>query len=112
MSFQEGNKNGKQFSSEYQPSKNGRPKKLPAIDELLSDALGEEKEGFTAAQRILKALILKAEKGDVRAAELLLDRGYGKAKQFISAEVNENKKPSWFDNLPVITTTNGVQSES
>lgn len=112
MPFQEGNSNGKQFSSEYQPEKNGRPKKLPAIDELLADVLGEEKDGLTAAKEILQALITKAKKGDVRAAELLLDRGYGKAKQFITADINETKKPSWFDNLPVITTTNGAEKES
>jgi len=35
----------------------------------------------TAAEAILKALRLKAAKGDVRAAEVLLDRAYGKAKQ-------------------------------
>lgn len=48
----------------------------------------------------------------MRAAELLLDRGYGKAKQYITADINENKKPSWFDNLPAITTTNGAEKES
>ena len=60
---------------------NGRPKKLPHLDELLSSILGEEKDGITAAEAILKALRAKAAKGDIRAAEVLLDRAYGKSKQ-------------------------------
>lgn len=62
-------------------NKNGRPPKLPDIDVLLADVLGEEKDGKTAAQAILMALRAKAAKGDVRAAEVLLDRGWGKVKQ-------------------------------
>lgn len=60
---------------------NGRPRKLPALDKLMADVLGEEKDGITAGEAILKALRAKATKGDVRAAELLLDRAYGKPKQ-------------------------------
>lgn len=60
---------------------NGRPKKLPELDKLLADVLGEEKDGITAGEAILKALRAKAAKGDVRAAEVLLDRAYGKPKQ-------------------------------
>lgn len=58
----------------------GRPK-LPDLTELMSDILGEEKDGKTAAQAILAALRAKAAKGDIRAAELLLNRGYGLPKQ-------------------------------
>jgi hypothetical protein len=60
---------------------NGRPRKLPELDKLLADVLGEEKDGITAGEAILKAIRAKAAKGDVRAAELLLDRAYGKPKQ-------------------------------
>ena len=60
---------------------NGRPRKLPELDKLLADVLGEEKDGVTAGEAILKALRAKASKGDVRAAEVLLDRAYGKPKQ-------------------------------
>jgi hypothetical protein len=63
---------------------NGRPKKLPELDKLLANVLGEENaNGITAAEAILMALRHKATKGDIRAAEVLLDRGYGKAKQSI-----------------------------
>jgi hypothetical protein len=60
---------------------NGRPRKLPELHVLLADVLGEEKDGITAGEAILKALRAKATKGDVRAAEVLLDRAYGKPKQ-------------------------------
>lgn len=70
-----------QFKKGVSGNPNGRPKKIPAIDELLADVLGEEKDGMTAATIILKALRNKAFKGDVRAAEVLLDRAYGKASQ-------------------------------
>ena len=67
---------------------NGRPRKLPELDKLLADVLGEEKDGITAGEAILKALRAKATKGDVRAAEVLLDRAYGKAKQTMDTNVN------------------------
>jgi hypothetical protein len=59
----------------------GRPKKIPELRELLANVLGDEKDGKTAAEAILMAIRNKAIKGDVRAAELLLDRAYGKAAQ-------------------------------
>lgn len=59
----------------------GRPKKIPELDKLLAEVLGEKKDGIEAAQAILMALRAKATKGDVRAAEVLLDRAYGKPKQ-------------------------------
>lgn len=60
---------------------NGRKKKLPALDGLLDEVLGEEKNNVSAAKAVLMSLLSKATKGDVRAAEVLLDRAYGKAKQ-------------------------------
>lgn len=67
---------------------NGRPKKIPNLDILLADVLGEEKDGIEAAKAILMALRSKATKGDVRAAEVLLDRAYGKAKQTVDLGVS------------------------
>lgn len=61
----------------------GRPKKIPEIDVILAEVLGEDKDGITAAQAILMALRKKAASGDVRAAEVLLNRAYGMAKQSI-----------------------------
>lgn len=78
--------NLKPFEKGQSGNPNGRPKKLPELDKLLADVLGEDKEGITAAEAILKALRAKASKGDIRAAEVLLDRAYGKAKQTIQHE--------------------------
>lgn len=65
----------------------GQPKKLPKLEIILAEVLGEEKDGIDAAKAILMALRLKATKGDVRAAEILLDRAYGKAKQTVENNV-------------------------
>jgi hypothetical protein len=73
--------NLKPFPKGNNANPNGRPKKLPHLNELLADILGEDKDGITAAEAILKALRAKAAKGDIRAAEVLLDRAYGKPKQ-------------------------------
>ena len=65
----------------------GRPKKIPALDSLLAEVLGEENNrGKTAAEIILRALAKKASKGNIRAGEILLERAYGKAKQEIKIE--------------------------
>lgn len=58
----------------------GRPKKLPELDKMLGEVLGKEVKGITIAQKILGVLATRAQKGDVRAAQLLLERGYGKPK--------------------------------
>jgi hypothetical protein len=71
---------------------NGRPKKLPEIAVLLANVLGKEgKDGITAAEEILLALYAKAKKGDTRAAEVLLDRGYGKPKQTTDTNITSTE---------------------
>lgn len=81
-------KNSKPFKKGQSGNPNGRPRKLPELDKLLADVLGEEKDGISAGEAILKALRAKATKGDVRAAEVLLDRAYGKARQTIDSNMN------------------------
>jgi hypothetical protein len=76
-----------QFKKGQTGNPNGRPKKLPELHVLLADVLGEEKDGISAAEAILKSIRAKAAKGDVRAAELLLDRAYGKPKQSIDNNI-------------------------
>jgi hypothetical protein len=79
---------------------NGRPKKLPELDKLLADVLGEEKDGVTAADAILRKLRAMAAQGNIRAAEILLDRAYGKAKQ--STDITLNQIPT-----PIIRLAHG-----
>lgn len=89
-SIKPGEKRGKQFSSNYQPEKNGRIPKLPNLDKLLATVLGKEDEsGVTEAEKILEKLKDQAQKGNVRASEIILDRGWGKPKQFVE-NVNTN----------------------
>lgn len=72
----------------------GRPRKLPELDKLLADVLGEDKDGITAAEAILMRLRSVAASGTntaaIRAAEVLLDRAYGKARQPIDAKLDAN----------------------
>ena len=90
MPFKKGEtpKGAKVFKKGQSGNIKGRPPKLPHLDKLLDEVLGEEKDGVTAAKAILAALRAKAAKGDVRAAEILLDRAYGKAKQHIDHTSN------------------------
>jgi len=69
---------------------NGRKAKLPEVDVILAEVLGEEKNDISAAKAVLMALLSKATKGDVRAAEVLLDRAYGKATQKLDVKQNIN----------------------
>ena len=86
------NQDKNQFKKGESGNPNGRPRKLPELDKLLADVLGEEKDGVSAAEAILKALRLKASKGDVRAAEIILDRAYGKARQVIDNNINDQRE--------------------
>ena len=62
----------------------GRPKKLPGLDELLSDVLARQTGGKSNLERILLGLICRASQGDSRCAALLLDRKYGKLKDTVA----------------------------
>lgn len=68
----------------WKKGQSGNPagrQKLPDIKEALARALGGTEEGLTYLDTILRALRNKAEAGDVRAAEVLLDRAFGKPTQ-------------------------------
>ena len=89
----------------------GAPKKLPNLDVLLAEVLGNTQEGKTQAQRILEALVRRANTGDVKASALLLERGYGKVKEKIDITTNEQSlnKPS----IQIeIITTNGKEDSN
>lgn len=61
----------------------GRPK-LPDLKEAMARALGEQaKDGTTALDQIIEAMRRKAAQGDVKAAELLLARGFGKPRESV-----------------------------
>ena len=79
------------FSKGQSGNPNGRPKKLPALDVIMANVMGQEKDGITAAEAIIMKLREMATKGDIKAAQLLLDRGYGKAKQNIDITTQGEK---------------------
>lgn len=84
-----GKVDGKPFTKgDPRINKAGRPKKLPALDELLCETLGEKVSDIVALRGILIALRKKAMAGDVRAAELLLDRAYGKLRTNTGVELD------------------------
>ena len=73
-----------QFKKGQSGNPAGRPPQLPELSDIITTALtATNQKGSTAIQRIVEAIIKKAERGDMRAAELLLDRAYGKALQAI-----------------------------
>jgi hypothetical protein len=88
--------NSKPFQKGQSGNPNGRPK-LPDLKEAIAKILAEEKDGKTALDAILAALRMKAAKGDVRAAQELLDRGFGKAKQHIDNTHEFKNRPDWLD---------------
>lgn len=92
--------NNKPFKKGQSGNPNGRPKKLPELDKLLADVLGEEKDGITAAEAILKKLRQMAAHGNLRAAEILLDRGYGKPRQSVDSNITVTEFPN-----PIIQIT-------
>lgn len=62
----------------------GAPRKLPNLDKLLANVLGKEDgNGITDGEKILAKLSEQAQNGNVRASEIILDRGWGKPKQFV-----------------------------
>ncbi|MBK7363028.1 MAG: hypothetical protein IPJ01_12090 [Micavibrio sp.] len=59
--------------------KGGKPPALPPLGELMAETLGQVKNGKTHAQIIFDKLFSMALKGNTRAIEILMERGYGKA---------------------------------
>jgi len=80
--------------SKFKKGQSGNPKgrpKLPDLKDAIAKVLSEEKDGITALDAILSALRARAAKGDVRAAQELLDRGFGKAKQHVDHTTKGDK---------------------
>jgi len=76
----------KDIKPRWEKGQSGNPKgrpKMPDLKEAISKILSEEKNGQTALDAVLIALFNRALKGDVRAAQELLDRGFGKSQQNI-----------------------------
>jgi hypothetical protein len=81
----------------------GRPK-LPDIREAMAKVMSDPVDGMTALEATLEALRNKALAGDVRAAEVLLDRAFGKSAQTVDVTSGGEKIVTppivWSDTLP------------
>lgn len=72
-----------QFKKGKSGNPDGRPKEIPELKTLLAEVLSDihTSTGKSNAEAILRSLMQKALKGDVRACEVLLERGWGKVMQ-------------------------------
>lgn len=80
-------------------NRQGRPLKIRSLDELLRDVLDEDMNGRQAMELVLIALRKKAMAGDTRAAELLMDRRYGKLKTTSEIDVTSQLSDSDIDRV-------------
>ena len=75
----------------FKKGESGNPKGRPPMPDLraaISDLLNEKQGDLTALDAILKALFKRALNGDVRAAQELLDRGFGKSTQLLETNIS------------------------
>lgn len=95
--------NLKPFVPGFDPRRNidGRPKKLPELDKLLVEILGDESLEESEIKQIIKALVIRAKSkwGD-RAAEILLERAYGKTMQGIDVTTKGKEIQQFILELP------------
>ena len=65
---------------------------MPDLKDAMARSLGEPtKDGRTALDQIIEAMRRKAAQGDVRAAELLLSRGFGKVPERVDVTTQGEK---------------------
>ena len=73
-------KNGGKLKTGGTHKNSGRPK-MPDLREAVAAVLADEKDGVTALDAVLKKLRQMAVQGNLKAADMLLDRAYGKPTQ-------------------------------
>lgn len=78
----------------------GRPRKIPELTVLINEVMGEETKGVTKMEEIVKEIMKKALKGDLRAAELLLKYSYGLPSVKIEHSTDGNATGGFFIALP------------
>lgn len=97
------NKNLKSFPKGITGNPKGRPKKIE-LNLLFERIMSEKKNGKTAAYRIIEGLFQKALRGDVRAAELLLNYAYGKPKRTVKTHTQNEVafRIQWSDPVDLV----------
>lgn len=82
------NLTGRPFSKDdTRINRKGRPKRLPELDVLIVELLGE-KGSESRMREMLASLIELAVGGNIRAAEVILNRAYGKVKDVVELTTN------------------------
>lgn len=100
-------KDGKLFTStDARINRLGQPKKMN-LDKLLRKVLMGRVNNQAALKGILLKLRDQALAGDIRAAELLLDRAFGKAKQVI-----DSSTPFMITGITYIQQNNIIDGDS
>jgi len=89
--------NLKKFKKGQSGNLKGRPPVLPDLKAAIARCLADEKDGLTALDAVLLALRGRAMKGDVRAAQELLDRGFGKSTQKVEQSITVAEQPLFPD---------------
>ena len=84
----------------------GRPKKIPELEVLINEVFGDA----DAMKEILTSLQAQAKKGNIRAAEMILDRAYGKPKQSIDHTTDGNALPASVS-VTILSSSPPVTSE-
>lgn len=72
--------------------------RLPCLDALIIEALGleeGEEPDHCVVKRILEALVAEAIAGNVRAADILLGRAYGKAPRLEESIIPAEAAAKW-----------------
>jgi len=87
-------------------NKHGRPKKIPELETLINEVFGEPE----AMRAIMEKLQSLAKAGNIRAAEMILDRAYGKPKQSIDHTTDGNALPASVS-VTILTSTPPITSE-
>jgi hypothetical protein len=101
-----------QFKKGIAPNPNGRPKKIPALEELFLKVMTEQKDGLEAVEAVILQLRNKAIRGDMKAIEYLLNRMYGKPKESVDItskgqSITQNEKLTPEERRAEIANNNG-----
>ena len=86
--------NLKPFKKGYDSRRNGngRKRKTPELDVILDDILSEKKNGVSVIEAVVKSLLKEIlKKGNVRAAEVILNRFYGKVEDKVDHTTKGDK---------------------
>ena len=81
---------GKKSSKKGIPHSKTRLKRLLQLTENLTNPITKEVEGFSVAEQMDLAQIIKAREGDTRAYNSLLDRLEGKPDQTVDQNITGN----------------------